>query len=264
MSNIQNGLQYFFRVAEDPNYVQNKYLVMACLLAWAVIFLVAYRSNMERMNTKAVRAIGFVLFSLQLSVTLYFLFTRENSIHDSLPLYFCRISSLVVGVALMRNKINGKVTNFFALFSIFGASIALMVPDMEHYNFPHFTSVSYIMIHSLLLLGSMYIVKTSKVILSNREVMKIAAVVLVPIHMLNLVLGTNYAYTVLLPSILRVVPRELSIGVVAVSTVLVVIGIQKFKLKKKKQLAGDGFVNEMENSLNGEKEYAKVKIKRRK
>lgn len=242
MNNLENSMQYFFRIAEDPNYIPNSYLSMFCLLAWAVVFLIGYKANLDKINKKYIRGLGFILFSLQIFVTIWFLFSRKNPFEDSLPLYFCRMSSLILGVALIRNKINGKFTNFFALFSVFGASIALLIPDMERYNFPHFTGISFIIIHSILLLTSMYIVKNSELTLSNKDMFKLAALIIVPIHIINLIFGSNYSYTMILPSILVALPEELSVAVVFFVSIFVVMSIQKLKLIKWDKIEEDKLI----------------------
>ena len=260
MSSIQNGLQYFFRTAEDPGYVQNHYLLLASILAWAIIFLVAYKKDITKMNTAAIRFIGFSLFSLQVLITLWFVFARHSAVKDSMPLYFCRMSSLIIGFNLMRNKISGKVTNFFAVFSVVGASIALLVPDMEKYNFPHITGVSYIMIHSLLLLSAMYVVKKSDTLLSRNEIMEMTGFIVIPIHMFNKIFETNYSYTVHLPSILGVIPSALSVGFIYITTVLIMIGIQKLKVKMRNDLREKEFFLENYEIIENNLEQEKVKV----
>lgn len=229
MKNLQTGLHYFFRTSEDINYMQNKYLMFACVMIWAVVFFVSYRKNIKKLNIEFIRVSGFTLLSLQLAVCIWLLSVRSNPLFDSLPLYFCRMASIVIGYSLMRYRIKGKVVNFFALFSVFGASIALLVPVMENYNFPHITGVTYILIHSLLLFESMYVVRTSGVNLSRNTIIKISAAVIIPIHILNIVIGSNYAYTMKLPSILSVIPDQCAAVFIVATTVYTVIIVQMVK-----------------------------------
>ena len=229
MNNLQQCLYYLFRTTEDTGYTQNRFLAAICIAVWLSVFIYACKKDMKKIDKRTIRVLGFCLFSIQIMITLWFIYARKNALEDSLPLYYCRISSIVVGYSLMRNRTEGKFTNYFAIFSVFGASVALIVPDMERYNFPHITSVSFILIHSLLLFESMYLLKTSDVRLSLIDTIKITAVVLAPIHIINILFDTNYSYTMDLPSVLGFVPKEASIIVVAAGTIGTVVLIQNIR-----------------------------------
>lgn len=229
MDNIVNSLHYFFRAAEDINYEQNKYILLVSIFIWAIVFFISYKKDIKQLNKTFMRIMGFTLISLQLGITIWLFIIRSNPFEDALPLYFCRMASITIGFSLMVYKIKCKVVNFFALFSIFGASIALLVPDMESYNFPHITTISYILIHSMLLFESMYVVRTSGVDLSRNSNIKITAGIIIPIHIINIFLKSNYAYTMQLPSILGVIPQEFSALFIVATTVSVVEIVQLFK-----------------------------------
>ncbi len=229
MENIVNSLHYFFRAAEDSNCNQNKYVLLVGIFVWAVVFFISYKKDIKQLNKTFMRVMGFILLSLQLAITIWLFTIRSNPLEDALPLYFCRMSSITIGFSLMIYKIKGKVVNFFALFSIFGASIALLVPDMESYNFPHITTFSYILIHSMLIFESMYVVRTSGVNLSKNSIIKITAGIVIPIHIINILLNSNYSYTMQLPSILGIIPREFSALFIAATTFSIVVIVQLFK-----------------------------------
>ncbi len=233
MDNLVGGLSYFFRGTEDKNFVQSKEVLIVGILICIVVFFISCKKDIKKLNKTFIRIMGFLLFSFQLGITIWFFLVKKELLKEGLPLYFCRISSIVVGFSLMLYKIKGKIVNFFAIFSVFGASIALLVPNMEAYNFPHITTISYMAIHGMLLFESIYLVRTSGVSLSRNTIIKLTIGVVFPIHIVNLVLGSNYAYTVDLPSVLKTIPQQFSAVFIALTTILIVEIVQWCKDRKK-------------------------------
>ena len=77
---------------------------------------------------------------------------------DSLPLYHCRMTML----ALLLLK-DSKVKTYFALMGLVGGCCAIIYPVFDPYNFPHISSISFIIGHYALLVNSLnYLLRTYK------------------------------------------------------------------------------------------------------
>lgn len=77
---------------------------------------------------------------------------------DSLPLYHCRMAML----ALLLLK-DSKVKTYFALMGLVGGCCAIIYPVFDPYNFPHISSISFIIGHYALLVNSLnYLLRTYK------------------------------------------------------------------------------------------------------
>ena len=76
----------------------------------------------------------------------------------SLPLYHCRM----VMLALLLLK-DSKVKTYFALMGLVGGCCAIIYPVFDPYNFPHISSISFIIGHYALLVNSLnYLLRTYK------------------------------------------------------------------------------------------------------
>lgn len=77
---------------------------------------------------------------------------------DSLPLYHCRMAMLAL--LLLEDS---KVKTYFALMGLVGGCCAIIYPVFDPYNFPHISSISFIIGHYALLVNSLnYLLRTYK------------------------------------------------------------------------------------------------------
>lgn len=76
----------------------------------------------------------------------------------SLPLYHCRMTMLAL--LLLEDS---KVKTYFALMGLVGGCCAIIYPVFDPYNFPHISSISFIIGHYALLVNSLnYLLRTYK------------------------------------------------------------------------------------------------------
>ena len=79
-------------------------------------------------------------------------------LYISLPLYHCRMAMF----ALLLLK-DSKVKTYFALMGLVGGCCAIIYPVFDPYNFPHISSISFIIGHYALLVNSLnYLLRTYK------------------------------------------------------------------------------------------------------
>ncbi len=123
-----------------------------------------------------------------------------------LPLYHCRISILAMLIALVCEKKTGRgggLSRGLAIYlGTFGAPVALLIPIMEPFSFPHITNVSYFAGHILMIWTIVYMVKVERYPFDEKTLYQ----TLIAFNVMNLfiltidhLLGMNYAYFLFSP-----------------------------------------------------------------
>ena len=127
------------------------------LLMLLVMVLLSYLSWLLH-NNNIWRWTFITLQAIQL-ISLYIWYIWQGfPLDDSLPLYHCRMAML----ALLLLK-DSKVKTYFALMGLVGGCCAIIYPVFNPYNFPHISSISFIIGHYALLVNSLnYLLRTYK------------------------------------------------------------------------------------------------------
>lgn len=127
------------------------------LLMLLAMVLLSYLSWLWHNNT-IWRWTFITLQAIQL-ISLYIWYIWQGfPLDDSLPLYHCRMAML----ALLLLK-DSKVKTYFALMGLVGGCCAIIYPVFNPYNFPHISSISFIIGHYALLVNSLnYLLRTYK------------------------------------------------------------------------------------------------------
>lgn len=121
-------------------------MVLLSYLSW-----LWYNNNIWRWTFITLQAIQLI--------SLYIWYIWQGfPLDDSLPLYHCRMAML----ALLLLK-DSKVKTYFALMGLVGGCCAIIYPVFNPYNFPHISSISFIIGHYALLVNSLnYLLRTYK------------------------------------------------------------------------------------------------------
>ena len=127
------------------------------LLMLLAMVLLSYLSWLWHNNT-IWRWTFITLQAIQL-ISLYIWYIWQGfPLDDSLPLYHCRMAML----ALLLLK-DSKVKTYFALMGLVGGCCAIIYPVFDPYNFPHISSISFIIGYYALLVNSLnYLLRTYK------------------------------------------------------------------------------------------------------
>lgn len=127
------------------------------LLMLLAMVLLSYLSWLWH-NNNIWRWTFITLQAIQL-ISLYIWYIWQGfPLDDSLPLYHCRMAML----ALLLLK-DSKVKTYFALMGLVGGCCAIIYPVFNPYNFPHISSISFIIGHYALLVNSLnYLLRTYK------------------------------------------------------------------------------------------------------
>ncbi|QRG86255.1 TIGR02206 family membrane protein [Bulleidia sp. zg-1006] len=132
----------------------------------------------------------FWLFQLIQLVILYgFYMVQRISISISLPLYHCRAAMF----SLMFMK-DSKLKKMFAVIGIFGGLLAIFIPIMDKYAWPHVTLVSFYWGHFALFGNSLLYLLETKKKLSLKEIIGINLLIDVFLALVNELTNGNYGF----------------------------------------------------------------------
>jgi hypothetical integral membrane protein (TIGR02206 family) len=97
------------------------------------------------------------------SFNVYYIFTNSFDLRFHLPFHLCSISAYLTAIALLLNRPKLNTMQFY--LAPIGASVGLLFPDtINLQNFPSFRFLEYFTSHSLIIIGTCYLLVNSKII----------------------------------------------------------------------------------------------------
>ncbi|MEP6647439.1 MAG: TIGR02206 family membrane protein [Saprospiraceae bacterium] len=173
-----------------------------------LIVLVIFTMVMIRLGQKADGKmkiwIGYSIASASLAVLLIDLGIRfmHNGIDVlvDLPLFMCDLAALVLPFIILQQ--NRKWIGIFYFWALAGTLQALITPELND-NYPSFEFFRYFIMHGAIVSAVLYYVVVMKVIITWKDLLNAvvyAQVYLVTIHIINMMLGSNYSYTMAKPA----------------------------------------------------------------
>lgn len=143
-----------------------------------------------------------LLFGQQILLYSWYFFTGNFDIKDALPLYPCRVSSLLCIACMI--KWDKRWFDLLFFMGLPGAILALLMPDTWNLGFPNAMFIQFFAGHSAILLTIFYLV-ISKGYNPTKEALfsayKICSIYLAGLIVLNQLLGSNYGYMAQKPDI---------------------------------------------------------------
>lgn len=177
------------------------------LLGLPVLLIIGMLKNKALVrDSKGGKAIWFGLMGLLLGqqVLLYswYYFTGNFDFRDALPLYPCRISSLLCIVLMIHWR--EDLFNLLFFMGLPGATLALLMPDTWNLGFPNAMCIQFFAGHSAILMTIFYLTIKHNYRLSNRALKsayKYCSIYLGILLIVNHFLQSNYAYMAHKPNI---------------------------------------------------------------
>ncbi len=129
------------------------------------------------------------------------LVTGVFEIEDDLPLHICRILSLTAPIVIWRW--NRYWLGIFYFWILAGTLNANITPDID-FGFPHYEHITYWLMHSFLVILPIYYVIVMKVRINWTDLKNafwMANVFMLSTLGINLLIGSNYMYTVNKPPV---------------------------------------------------------------
>lgn len=164
--------------------------------------MLAHREVVKRHQGALRNVLLVVMLSQQVLLYSWYYFTGNFSFTDALPLYPCRISSLLcIGLLLFWNR---KAYNLLFFMGIPGATLALFFPDTWHLGFPNAMMIQFFLGHSGILLTTFFLMVVHDYIPKAVDLSRACQLTLIYLAALipvNALLGSNYAYMAKKPDI---------------------------------------------------------------
>lgn len=177
------------------------------LMGLPILFIIGMLRNKSWVKSeKGSKSIWIGLMTLLLGqqVLLYtwYYFTGNFDVKDALPLYPCRISSILCLILLI--KWQEDLFNLLFFMGLPGATLALLMPDTWNLGFPNAMCIQFFAGHSAILMTVFYLIikknykPTKQALMSSY---KFCSVYLISLIILNRFLHSNYAYMANKPNI---------------------------------------------------------------
>ena len=187
------------------------WLIMNSISLLIIIGVITLSIKIKDYNQKVKLGflIGIILLTRAIITHPYQIFWIERwTLTDSLPLHLCGISSILSSLLLFR--FNQFLYEFLILLSIPGAIQALITPEFT-LGIDNFFLVEYFISHGGIILSGLYLT----FVLGNKPrlgawkyVIIRSQLLIVAVHLINIILGSNYIYTRIKP----IVDNPLIIG----------------------------------------------------
>ena len=130
----------------------------------------------------------------------WYVMNHEWNVSDALPLYPCRLTTLLVLLMLLTKRT--FLLNFTFYWGVIGALLALLSPDTNNLGFPNAMFIQFYLGHSALLLGIIFIIVTTDFSLTKQGLVttyKQSIIYFALMFIINSIFGSNYAYLRELP-----------------------------------------------------------------
>ena len=114
---------------------------------------------------------------------------------EDLPIFICRLVSFLLPIMFIRQS--KELFGVLYFWVMAGTSNAVITPDLN-FGLPHFESIFYWLIHNGLIVSILYAVFVLEWSLEKRDVWRAfwwGNAYLIFVHGLNLILDSNYSYT---------------------------------------------------------------------
>lgn len=178
------------------------HLALLALFFGATIWMVRHADFIRKPNVSQRIRITLIVVIIVQQFLLYGWYYANHAFHvlDALPLYPCRLSTLLLLVLLIR--MNERLYPIVFYWGIVGAVLAMLSPDTEGIGFPNVMFLQFFMGHGALLIGTVFLAITSHYEPTRaglKTTFRFSLLYFVAILTLNAYIGSNYAYLNELP-----------------------------------------------------------------
>ncbi len=152
-------------------------------------------------KTKKWIGLSIALIALFIMVfdSVYRLLTGQFDILDDLPLFLCDIVVILLPFIILKE--NRKWLGILYFWAVAGTLQALITPELEE-GFPRFEFFRYFIMHAGIVSAVIYCIVVWRIKINWKDFLHaivFAQVYIVSVHLINLLLQSNYSYTVRKP-----------------------------------------------------------------
>lgn len=142
-----NFFNNFFRGNEDGFKFQlfgPVHLAILTLFFLGVFFVITKLENNKK-TEKYIKCLAIILLIDQIVLYAWQIGSGYFKIYMSFPLYHCRLVIwFLIYCAFYKNRTMKSITIFYSLL---GAVMALIIPDLYKFSFPHYTNFQFFLVH---------------------------------------------------------------------------------------------------------------------
>lgn len=239
-----NYINYFFRTVEDGVPLKPYGMTHIIILSIFFVSILAISNkkfglNNKNINNKFLLSLASIILIDQIILYTWLISSGNFKLNISLPLYHCRISVVFLLIGIFTNK------KFFKLMTVFwgglGSAMAMTIPDLYKYKFPHYTNFQFFIVHIILGLVVIDLLFVDKIKINIKDLRKILIftniynIILIGI---NLYIGkiypdTNYGYLVAVPGGYTLLNNKILHGLIMTLLFnIATIGLYKLFTKK--------------------------------
>lgn len=206
-------MKTFFRGAEDGFVLKlfgSVHILMLVLWILGIAFIIAKRKDLRKQTAGLNLSKKFILILFIDQIILYTWQFGSGffKMDMSLPLYHCRIATwiLITSIAFDIDKLK----SVGVYWGILGSLIAMLIPDLYKFSFPHYTNIQFFLVHIFMAWIVVYLIFVDKVKFSKENLLfaiKFTSIYNFIVLIVNFLLRpyypyVNYSYLMRQPSVL--------------------------------------------------------------
>lgn len=193
-------IRHFFSIKppENPAFPFFSIIhLIPLLLIFSVFVLVCMKKDVlkESKNRRLFMiTLGIIMLIQQIFFYSWYMCSGIG-LKEALPLYMCRITALILIYTLFTDT--KKLYFIIYFWGLFGATVALLMPDTSGYLFPHIMFVQFFITHGGILTALLFFMVVDDYRPEWNDFLKITAFTIIYaliINIINPLVGGNYAY----------------------------------------------------------------------
>lgn len=162
-------LEFFVRSKPDEGIMpfSTIHILAIIILLALILFATSFKNKSGEAKLKFKKVLGWTMIITQTVIYTWFVWSGTFTIQESLPMYSCRVVILFfIYDIFVGNKYLKKVSIYWGLM---GGILAMSVPDMYPYSFPHITNFHFFIFHYCILIGSIFYIVVDDVKLTKKD-----------------------------------------------------------------------------------------------
>ena len=178
--------------------LQHVSVLLVFIMLTLVLIFIGLESN-PITKKRVGLGIAMLAFGALLIEAIFKISLRVYNLLEDLPFFMCDLVAFILPWVMLRD--NRKWIGILYFWALAGTLQALITPELEH-GFPSFYFFRYFVMHAAIVSAVVYHVVVHKVRIGWKDFLNavlFAQFYLVIVHIINLILGSNYSYTVRKP-----------------------------------------------------------------
>jgi hypothetical integral membrane protein (TIGR02206 family) len=167
---------------------------LACVVALCLAVVPLRRAG-DRLKRGVRIGLGVLLMVNELAWHAWELVYGDRNLKHMLPLHLCSAFTWLGVIMLLRRS--EAIFELACFLGVGGALQALLTPDLGVYGFPHFRWFQTFISHALVLVGPVYMAVVEGMRPRRRSLGRVllyANLYMVPVYLVNRLVGSNYMY----------------------------------------------------------------------